>query len=62
MERRKSWDKALAVLQEKALNKTLTSKERTLMKVLDVRNPPLYIAGFLEDCSDFEILVRDLTQ
>lgn len=60
MERRNSWNRALSVLREKARKGELVSRERTLMKVLDEKNSPLYISGFLEDCSDFELLVEEL--
>lgn len=60
MERRESWDRALVILRKKDQGGTLSSKERTLMKVLDERNSPLYISGFLEDCSDFKLLVKEL--
>lgn len=62
MERRASWNRALAILRKKASEGSLSSKERTLMKVLDEKNSPLYISDFLEDCSDFKVLVRELTQ
>lgn len=60
MDRRSSWDKALVILRKKDQEGSLSSKERTLLKVLDERNSPLYIAEFLEDCSDFKILVKEL--
>lgn len=60
MERRASWDKALSVLREKAATGSLSSKERTLLKVLNEKNSPLYISDFLEDCSDFKVLVKEL--
>lgn len=60
MERKGAWDKALCVLRDKDSQGTLSSRERTLLKVLDEKNSPLYISDFLEDCSDFKLLIRDL--
>lgn len=60
MERRESWDRVLAILQSKYKRGDLSSKERTLMKVLSTSNSPRYISEFLEDCSDFKILIREL--
>lgn len=62
MERRASWDRALYILEKKEEKGTLTSDERTLKKVLDKKNSPLFISGFLEDCSDFNILIRKLIE
>lgn len=62
MERRGSWDRALVVLRRKDKEGVISSKERTLMKVLDERNSPLYISEFLEDCSDFKVLVKELVE
>lgn len=62
MERRASWNRALVVLRKKAEEGLLSSKERTLMKVLDEKNSPLYISDFLEDCSDFKVMVKELAE